>query len=319
MIFYTIIIPHKNTPGLLQFCLDSIPIRKDVQVIVIDDNSDPEAVDFGHFPQWRGENYEYYLTKEGKGAGYARNVGLERAKGKWVLFVDSDDFLLPSVNGIFDDEQNTEADIVFFRPKAVMLKDRLTSSNRADLYNLFIDHFQQSHNEVQLRCRYFPASSKFFKLRMIKDNGIRFDEILYSNDALFSVNAGVLASRIEARDKSFYCITESDFSLTSSFLKKPGELLTRADAFFRAQQVLLNHGYTLDEDCALFYLRKLFNDDRDSFFCCFERMLKMGYKKELLIQLLFKYNKTISRIKRTLYVFYKTTIPKGFILKDSRI
>ena len=39
MINYSIIIPHKNIPNLLQRCLDSIPNREDVQIIVVDDNS----------------------------------------------------------------------------------------------------------------------------------------------------------------------------------------------------------------------------------------------------------------------------------------
>lgn len=94
MINYTIIIPHKNTPDLLAYCLSTIPMQDDVQVIVVDDNSYPQKVDFGNFPQWGGRNYEYYLTKEGKGAGYARNVGLERAKGKWVLFVNAAAWLM---------------------------------------------------------------------------------------------------------------------------------------------------------------------------------------------------------------------------------
>ena len=40
MIVYSFIIPHKNCPVLLNRCLDSIPIRDDVQIIVVDDNSD---------------------------------------------------------------------------------------------------------------------------------------------------------------------------------------------------------------------------------------------------------------------------------------
>jgi glycosyltransferase involved in cell wall biosynthesis len=46
---YTIIIPHKNIPHLLQRCLDSIPRRNDLQIIVVDDNSDEDIVDFCGF------------------------------------------------------------------------------------------------------------------------------------------------------------------------------------------------------------------------------------------------------------------------------
>jgi len=68
MINYSIIIPHKNTPDLLQKCIDSIPHREDVQIIVVDDNSDEDKVDFEHFPGLNEKATEVYFTKEGKGA-----------------------------------------------------------------------------------------------------------------------------------------------------------------------------------------------------------------------------------------------------------
>ncbi len=49
-IVYSIIIPHKNIPLLLQRCLDSIPQREDIQIIVVDDNSSSDIVDFSNFP-----------------------------------------------------------------------------------------------------------------------------------------------------------------------------------------------------------------------------------------------------------------------------
>lgn len=307
MINYSIIIPHKNTPDLLQFCLDSIPVLSDVQVIVVDDNSDASMVDYDRFPRWEGENYEFYLTKEGKGAGYARNVGLEHAKGRWVLFVDADDFLLPSIGEVFDAEKDTEADIVFYRPRAVMLEDRKTASKRMDFIDELIASYLAKGDETPLRCGWEVPVSKFIKSDLIRKHGIRFDEIKYANDVLFMVSSGVLAKTIVFRDRSFYCVTESTHSLASNFMKKPGELRIRTDAFFRAQEVVVKNGYPLDEKRALNYLRKLFSDDREAFFVNFNRMLSMGYKKNLLIREIFKDNDGVSRSKRSIYVFFVTT------------
>ena len=308
MINYSIVIPHKNTPDLLQYCLDSIPVRDDIQVIVVDDNSDAEKVDFGRFPRWEGKNYECFLTTEGKGAGYARNVGLKNAFGKWVLFVDADDFLLPVANDIFDEEKDTNADIVFFRPKAVMLEDRVTYSKRADFYNAIIDKYFQTGDELELRCRWLSPCSKIYKLKLIKDKGIYFDEIRYSNDNLFSVKSGVCAGKILVRDKSYLCITESGRSLTSDFMKKPGELQIRADAFFRAQMILHTHFYPVDEESALSFLKRLFSEDRESFVLNFNRMRKIGYKKSWLIHEVFDGNSRKARIKRSIYTFLATGI-----------
>ena len=305
---YSIIIPHKNTPDLLQYCLDSIPVRDDVQVIVVDDNSDADKVDFDHFPRWKGKNYEFYLTKKSGGTGFAENVGIGYAKGKWVMFVGADDYLLPLANEIFDEEKDTEADMVYFRPKAVMLEDRTTFSKRANHYNAIIDKYLASNDETELRCRYFSICGRLISREMIMGKNIRFDEIRYSNDNLFAVKIGVGARKIEVRDKDLYCITESGHTLTSNFMNKPGELRIRSDAFFRAQMVLHEHAYPVDEVVALQFLRKLFSDDRDAFLLNFNRMRKMGYKKSWLIHEVFKGNNRKAQIKRSVYTFLATGI-----------
>ena len=115
---YSIIIPHKNIPQLLQRCLDSIPRREDIQIIVIDDNSSPEIVDFAHFPGRERDDVEIVFTREGRGAGYARNEGLKRAKGKWLLFADTDDFFLPDFLKTLDVYGDTDYDLVTFRAES---------------------------------------------------------------------------------------------------------------------------------------------------------------------------------------------------------
>jgi glycosyltransferase involved in cell wall biosynthesis len=66
----------------------SIPRRKDIQIIAVDDNSDENKVDFSKFPWLDDKHVEVYIKEEGKGAGYARNVGMEHANGKRLLFAD---------------------------------------------------------------------------------------------------------------------------------------------------------------------------------------------------------------------------------------
>ena len=291
---------------MLQYCLDSIPVRDDVQVIVVDDNSDAGIVNFEEIPKWKGDDYVFVRTTKSGGTGYAENIGLDYAKGKWILFSGADDFFLPSLNNILYDELDTDADVVFFRPRAVMLNDRTSFSPRADYYNNIIERFFINGDETELRCRYFSVCSRLISRKMVIENNIRFDEIKYSNDNLFAVKIGVKAQKIVVRNQSIYCITESDKTLTSNFLEKPGELRIRTDAFFRSQKVVKDAGYPVDENTSLNYLRRLFSEDWGSFMLNFDRMRNMGYKKTWLIHNLFKNNSPLSRIKRTTYVFLKT-------------
>lgn len=87
---YSFIIPHKNCPDLLQRCVDSIPERDDVQIIVVDDNSDE-----GKKPSLKERKSLQVIlfdAEHSKGAGKDRNVGLEHAQGKWLVTDNNIDF-----------------------------------------------------------------------------------------------------------------------------------------------------------------------------------------------------------------------------------
>lgn len=92
MIKYTIIIPHHNIPELLKRCIDSIPNNPEIQIIVVDDNSKDGDNYLKKYSFLNRDNLLFISTKEGRGAGYARNIGLSKARGKWLLFADADDF-----------------------------------------------------------------------------------------------------------------------------------------------------------------------------------------------------------------------------------
>src|SRR5690606_31308962 len=116
---YSIIIPHKNIPDLLSRCLASIPDKEEFQVIIVDDNSDSNKVDFKNFPGLNRSNTEIYFTKRGKGAGYARNIGLRHAKGKWLIFADSDDFFNPCFETVINQHVDSKADVIYFSATSV--------------------------------------------------------------------------------------------------------------------------------------------------------------------------------------------------------
>jgi len=308
MIDYTIIIPHKNIPSLLQRCLDSIPLREDVQVVVVDDNSDVELVDFSHFPKWRGNHFECYFTKEGKGAGYARNVGLEHAKGKWLVFADADDYFLPEVSDVFNDEIDTEAEIVFYRPKFVLNDDLEISSKRGGSeYNRYIDVFFETGSEMGLRTRWLSPWSKLIKKSLVDQKHFRFEETKFSNDVMFSVLTGCESAKVVARDLGFYVVTEREGSLTSHFCKKAGELDIRASVFFKAQKVVNKFGFPVDDRLAVLFLRRLFSENRDMFKTDFKILQDLSSCSRLeLIRSIFEANSLLSRVKRGVYTYFMT-------------
>ena len=75
---YSIIIPHRNSPLLLERCLKSIPQRPDLEVIVVDDNSD-----IAEKPSTDRNDVRFIFLDavQSKGAGKARNAGIKESQG----------------------------------------------------------------------------------------------------------------------------------------------------------------------------------------------------------------------------------------------
>ncbi len=212
MYTYSIIIPHKNTPKLLQRCLDSIPKRNDLHVIVVDDNSDPGKVDFDHFPGYDRDDVELIFTKEGKGAGYARNVGMKHICGKWVLFADSDDYFYPDAFNELDNYCDSDFDIIYF----------YCNSRDGDTNEIIPDRVPdirqgiEEKNYNQLRYRSFVPWGKLINKDLITKYNLAFEEIIASNDIWFSTMAGFYAKKIATISKPLYCATRNSGSLAFS-------------------------------------------------------------------------------------------------------
>ena len=110
----SIIIPVYNQEELIIKCLDSIPIREDIEIIVIDDASTDKTK----------ENVKNYMNKEtkaimlienktNKGVGVSRNEGIDESKGQYIMFLDSDDYIYTDrFDKVFN--ELTGEDIVYY-------------------------------------------------------------------------------------------------------------------------------------------------------------------------------------------------------------
>ena len=201
-IIYSIIIPHKNIPLLLQRCLDSIPQWEDIQVIVVDDNSSSEIVDFSNFPGQNRAGVEIVFTKEGRGAGYARNCGLERAKGKWLIFADADDFFNPCFALAIDSYRDTTYDQIFFLSNSVD-SDTLQPVIARQSYLKEIEDGDYN----SFRYKTFVPWAKMFSANMVKKYHLRFDETVAANDVMFVTYADYYSKNIATCVQSVYCST----------------------------------------------------------------------------------------------------------------
>ncbi len=280
IINYSIIIPHKNIPQLLQRCLDSIPRREDVQIIVVDDNSDADKVDFANFPGLNDPYVEVVFGKNEngrKGAGYARNLGLEHAKGKWLVFADADDFFTPCFEDTLNRYLDDVNDIVYFKATSVDSQS-LSEGNRHHGLNKLLDEITKSEN-WDLAIGTNVPWAKFVKRELVKKNHIYFQEVQYGNDVLFSVKTAVAAKNKRISETEIYCITYRFESLHG--LDTIESLKTRFKVACRAVRYLKKHGkesYLIkDIDDAWFKILKLHNSPKELLWLLLHLISRFGF------------------------------------------
>lgn len=248
----SVIIPHYQSTEVLKKCLDSIPINKEIEVIVIDDHS-PDETSFKKvkdlFP-----TFIFLRLGHNKGAGAARNKGLELAKGKWLLFADADDYFLPNAFDIFKTYSENNADIIFFKTKGwnyIINKE----SNRYYKYCICIDDFisNKKNAEDRLRYQWYGPCAKMIRKSLVDEHKISFDETKYSNDVMFSVKTGYYARTIDVCTNEVYCITEIPNSLTKKF--SYNSIMCRYEVMCRYNRFLKDIGKPNNQAVVLrFYL-----------------------------------------------------------------
>ena len=88
---FSIIIPAYNAEATMRSCIDSALRQSDAEVILVDDCSQDRTFDIadGYISLRLGR------TAVNSGPGAARNIGLEMARGDWIIFLDADDALMP--------------------------------------------------------------------------------------------------------------------------------------------------------------------------------------------------------------------------------
>lgn len=245
MINFSIIVPHKDIPFLLEDCLLSIPQRDDVQIIVVDDNSNNENKAKLHSIEQRlKQNYLFiYLNEnQAKGAGCARNAGLSHAVGKWVIFADSDDtFESKILNAAFDKYVNSDNDIIYFGINCLdtITKKPMTNADKMYLNNL------HSVDDAENKCRYKIQVpwGKFIKRKLIDDHNIKFDETKVGNDAWFSLQVGFYAKSIEIDYSKIYNWMVRSGSITSN--KGDEALMTHLKLANRLNTFKETHGLSI--------------------------------------------------------------------------
>lgn len=278
-ISYSIIIPHKNIPKLLQRCLDSIPTREDTEIIVVDDNSDKDIVDFSHFPGAERKDTTIIFNKQSKGAGHARNLGLNIAKGKKILFADSDDFFSYCFNDILDKYKTDKHDIVFFNCFSLDSTFFTPSKRGSHLNNMFLEDVKTGL--MKMRYTFGEPWCKLINHDLIKRYHILFDETPKHNDTTFSYLCGFYGESFACDQHAIYCNTFREASI--SLGENREAVLSKITVFSKKQRFFHDHNIPIK---VTFHVEELYRLWRTRELTLFKEGIeiycKYGFKKKNL-------------------------------------
>jgi len=270
---YSIIIPHYNDFDRLKRLVSTIPIRVDIEIIIIDDNS-TVFPDISAFPD---RAIQVLLNNSGiQSAGACRNIGLKAAKGKWLLFADSDDFFVQGAFDFIDEFSETEYDIVYFKTTSFDLSTGSISDRHIFFNNLIYD-FIAGKNE-RIRYAFSVPWGKLISNNFIQKKSIIFDEVIVSNDIIFSLKSGCLASKIAVSEKEIYCITNREGSLTTIF--EPNVLRVRYQMSLKRNSLLSELNLNIYQESFISLIKKYYQI-LDFKSCC--KLFKLTISGELAL------------------------------------
>ena len=236
----SVIIPVYNTIEYLPVCLKSVVSQTigsdNMEIILVDDGSTDGSVDYMKTFAERNKNTKLICLQNNTGsAGRVRNIGIKEAKGKWIYFVDSDDWLGPeALERLVKHAEEWESDVVQGKMIGV-------DGSESQGWTVYFSSKKPSIIDGSLEKNGVLTSAlgpmRLIKTDLIKKNDILFPEDTWFSDAIFILNVLFSANRISmANDYEYYYVrrdTDRKGGLTESSTTSP---LRRPESIVRGIQ-----------------------------------------------------------------------------------
>lgn len=235
MLRLSIIIPVYNVEEYIGRCLKSVLNQdipaEDYEIIVIDDGTPDSSLDIVAVYKERCHNIRV-ISRQNGGLSAARNTGLTEARGEYIWFIDSDDWIEPNcISRLLTFAEEKQLDVLCFNAKiynsAEDIYDIPSSTVRTG--ELFAGpDFVTTVNTIPSAC------SAFYRRQFLICNNLTFYEGLLHEDQEFTPRAYALSKRISYIHENIYYYFQREGSIMKSSRneKRCRDLLTVADSLY---------------------------------------------------------------------------------------
>lgn len=210
----SVIIPVYNAEEYLERCLDSVcgQTLKDIEILCINDCSTDNSLEILNRYAQKDSRIFVIDCKVNGGESKARNLGIEKASGGFIAFVDNDDFIdLDFYEKLYKKAKETNADMV----KGDVVTVEYNGKPRQSYLHPVL---KQTKNKWCFNCEWWSA---IYRTTIIKNNEIRLPEgYILGGDVLFLTEALYYANKLQLVDDTAYHWIRRENSGESAVLNK---------------------------------------------------------------------------------------------------
>lgn len=197
----SVIVPVYNAEGTIKRCLDSILSQTidSYEIILVDDVSEDDSLSIlNEYAALFPDIVRVLAGKLNRGAGGARNQGLEAAEGEYVCFVDSDDYICDSMlEKMYAKAVQGNYDIV-----ESLIYSEKKQGNEESIADIFCDKELSDYERSYMLLTDGYIVTKLFKRELL--SGISFRENVKLEDADFLIRVLLKTSKIGKVNEAFY-------------------------------------------------------------------------------------------------------------------
>lgn len=235
----SVIIPVYNTEKYVGQCIQSILEQNfiDFELLLIDDGSTDRSSKICDEYAQKDERVKVF-HKENGGVSAARNLGLDEARGEWVVFVDADDYVETDYFRRLLTKVDESIDLVITFPNVILRNE----SHRINHYPNGVvasDNFENLFTAYDLHEHTSPWC-KLFRADVIMKNSIRFPVgVCFGEDAVFLYTFLLYVRKVCCLNYTGYCY-RGDGGMLSKRINLPEQEYRNYQAIYDSVQALIN-------------------------------------------------------------------------------
>ena len=210
----SVIVPVYNTEKYIEKCLKSLDDQtmKDFEVVIVNDGSKDESERAIKNYMRRTRMNIKYLKKENGGLASARNYGVERASGKYISFLDSDDYLDKDTFYLLEQYIDKDIDLIKFKMKTVNEKEEVLEKLDGPVFDVCTG--EEAYKKLCTTDKYMdPACIYLYRREFFVENNFKY-KLRYHEDFGLTSLIIVQAKTFVSTDIFGYNYLQTEESLT---------------------------------------------------------------------------------------------------------